>query len=141
MGDRETGSVDLTTAACLAQIGHKVFCSESDEEKLHKLQNGIVPIFEPGLDAIVGEEVRCGRLVFGSTVEGIHGAQIIFICVGTPPLHNGDADLSAIESLARLVEQHATGYKLIVEKSTVPVQTASQVTTVSHNAGHGGSRV
>ena len=93
----------LTTAACLAQIGHKVFCSESDEEKLHKLQNGIVPIFEPGLDAIVGEVVRCGRLVFGSTVEGIHGAQIIFICVGTPPLHNGDADLSAIESLARFI--------------------------------------
>ena len=121
------GYVGLTTAACLAQIGHKVFCSESDEEKLHKLQNGIVPIFEPGLDAIVGEVVRCGRLVFGSTVEGIHGAQIIFICVGTPPLHNGDADLSAIESLARFIAQHATGYKLIVEKSTVPVQTASRL--------------
>lgn len=121
------GYVGLTTAACLAQIGHDVFCSESDEEKLRKLQDGVVPIFEPGLDTIIAKAVRDGRLAFGSSVEAIHRAQIIFICVGTPPLPNGDADLSAIESLARTIAQRATGYKLVVEKSTVPVQTASQL--------------
>lgn len=121
------GYVGLTTAACLAQIGHEVFCSESDAEKLRKLQNGGIPIFEPGLDAIVADAMRDGRLVFGSTDEAIDSAQVIFICVGTPPLPNGDADLSAIESLARTIAQRSTGYKLIVEKSTVPVQTASQL--------------
>jgi UDPglucose 6-dehydrogenase len=121
------GYVGLTTAACLAQIGHEVFCSESDAEKLRKLQNGGIPIFEPGLDAIVADAMRDGRLVFGSTDKAIDSAQVIFICVGTPPLPNGDADLSAIESLARTIAQRATGYKLIVEKSTVPVQTASQL--------------
>jgi UDPglucose 6-dehydrogenase len=121
------GYVGLTTAACLAQIGHDVFCSENDAEKLRKLQSGVVPIFERGLDSIVTQGMQAGRLQFGSTTEAIDRAQIIFICVGTPPLPSGDADLSAIEALARSIAQRATGYKLIVEKSTVPVQTASQL--------------
>ena len=121
------GYVGLTTAACLAQIGHEVFCSESDEDKLRKLQNGVVPIYELGLDSIVTQAMRDGRLQFGSTNEAIDRSQIIFICVGTPPLPNGDADLSAIEALARSIARQANGYKLIVEKSTVPVQTASQL--------------
>ncbi len=121
------GYVGLTTAACLAQIGHEVFCSESDAEKLRKLQSGVVPIFELGLDSIVTEAMRAGHLQFGSTDQAIERSQIIFICVGTPPLPNGDADLSAIEALARTMARQATGYKLIVEKSTVPVQTASQL--------------
>jgi UDPglucose 6-dehydrogenase len=121
------GYVGLTTAACLAHIGHDVFCSESDEVKLRKLQGGIIPIFEPDLDRVVAQAVRDGRLAFGSTVEAIDRAETIFICVGTPPLPNGDADLSAIESLADTMARRATGYKLIVEKSTVPVRTASQL--------------
>lgn len=121
------GYVGLTTAACLAQIGHEVFCAESDAEKLGKLQAGNIPIFEPSLETIVAHAMRDGRLLFGSTEQAIDGAQVIFICVGTPPLPKGDADLSAIESLARTIAQRATGYKLIVEKSTVPVQTASQL--------------
>jgi UDPglucose 6-dehydrogenase len=130
------GYVGLTTAACLAQIGHHVFCSESDEEKLRKLQTGVVPIFEPGLETIVNEAMRDGRLVFGSTLESIDRAQVVFICVGTPPLPNGDADLSAIESLARTIAQRATGYKLIVEKSTVPIQTAFQLRRRLTRFGH-----
>jgi UDPglucose 6-dehydrogenase len=132
------GYVGLTTAACLAQIGHDVFCSESEQDKLRKLQNGVVPIFEPGVDTIVAETMRNRHLLFGSTIEAIERAQIIFICVGTPPLPNGDADLSAIESLARTMAQRANGFKLVVEKSTVPVQTASQLRR--HLSNHGALR-
>lgn len=121
------GYVGLTTAACFAQIGHEVFCSESDTEKLNKLQNGLVPIFEPGLDGIVAAARMAGRLVFGSTEDAIQWGEAIFICVGTPPLPNGDADLSAIEAVARTIAKNALGYRLVVEKSTVPVQTGSQL--------------
>jgi len=121
------GYVGLTTAACLATIGHDVFCSESDQEKLRKLQHGVMPIFEPGLEKLLGDARTNGRLEFGSTIEAINRSHVIFICVGTPPLPNGDADLSAIESLGRSMAKHAIGFKLIVEKSTVPVQTAMQL--------------
>src|ERR1700751_4706849 len=121
------GYVGLTTAACFAQIGHDVFCSESDLDKLSNLQNGTVPIFEPGLENIVMNARAVGRLVFGSTEEAINWGHVIFICVGTPPMPNGDADLSAIEGVARLIARRSNGYKLVVEKSTVPVQTAAQL--------------
>jgi UDPglucose 6-dehydrogenase len=121
------GYVGLTTAACLAQIGHQVFCSESDNDKLEKLKNGIMPIFEPQLEAIMNDARSKGQLVFGGTEEGIAWGKAIFICVGTPPLPNGDADLSAIEGVARAIAKRASGYRLIVEKSTVPVQTGAQL--------------
>ncbi|HEX4426659.1 MAG TPA: UDP-glucose/GDP-mannose dehydrogenase family protein [Terriglobales bacterium] len=121
------GYVGLTTAACLAQIGHEVFCSESDVDKLQKLRNGVIPIFEPHLDKVVADACKAGRLSFGSTEEAIDGGKAIFICVGTPPLANGDADLSAIEAVARVIAKRAEGYRLIVEKSTVPVQTGAQL--------------
>jgi UDPglucose 6-dehydrogenase len=121
------GYVGLTTAACLAQIGHEVFCSESDTEKLQKLQNGLMPLFEPHLEDIIAESRKAGRLTFGPTDQAIDWAKAIFICVGTPPLPNGDADLSAIEALARVIAKRAEGYRLIVEKSTVPVQTGMQL--------------
>ena len=88
------GYVGLTTAACLAQIGHDVFCSESDLEKLSKLQNGVMPLFEPHLEDVIKAVRKAGRLRFGSTEEAIAWGDAIFICVGTPPLPNGDADLS-----------------------------------------------
>jgi UDPglucose 6-dehydrogenase len=121
------GYVGLTTAACLAQIGHEVFCSESDVEKLTKLQSGVMPLFEPHLEDVIKSVRKAGRLHFGSTEEGIVWGDAIFICVGTPPLPNGDADLSAIEGVARAIAKRATGYRLIIEKSTVPVQTGAQL--------------
>jgi UDPglucose 6-dehydrogenase len=121
------GYVGLTTAACLAQIGHDVFCSETDVEKLSKLQSGVMPLFEPHLEDVIKGVRKAGRLHFGSTEEAIVWGDAIFICVGTPPLPNGDADLSAIEGVARAIAKRATGYRLIIEKSTVPVQTGAQL--------------
>ena len=121
------GYVGLTTAACLAQIGHDVFCSESDIDKLTKLQNGVMPLFEPHLEKIIEDARKSDRLRFGSTEDGIDWGRAIFICVGTPPLPNGDADLCAIEGVARMIAKRASGYRLVIEKSTVPVQTGSQL--------------
>ena len=129
------GYVGLTTAACLAQIGHDVFCSESDAEKLNKLQNGLMPLFEPHLEKVIQQVRAAGRLTFGTTDQAIEHGKAIFICVGTPPLPNGDADLSAIERVARSIAKQATGYRLVIEKSTVPVQTGSQLR--KHLAVHG----
>jgi UDPglucose 6-dehydrogenase len=121
------GYVGLTTAACLAQVGHDVFCSESDVEKLAKLQDGVMPLFEPHLEDVIKNVRKAGRLCFGSTEEAIAWGDAIFICVGTPPLPNGDADLSAIEGVARSIAKGASGYRLVIEKSTVPVQTGGQL--------------
>ena len=121
------GYVGLTTAACLAQIGHDVFCSESDLEKLAKLQSGVMPLFEPHLENVIRTVREDGRLSFGSTEDAIEWGEAIFICVGTPPLANGDADLSAIEAVARMIAKRGSGYKLVIEKSTVPVQTGAQL--------------
>ncbi len=121
------GYVGLTTAACLAQVGHDVFCSESDLEKLAKLEAGVMPLFEPHLEDVINSVRKAGRLCFGSTEEAIAWGEAIFICVGTPPLANGDADLSAIEEVARMIAKHASGYRLVIEKSTVPVQTGGQL--------------
>jgi UDPglucose 6-dehydrogenase len=121
------GYVGLTTAACLAQVGHEVFCSESDLEKLAKLKNGVMPLFEPHLEDVIKAGRKAGRLQFGSTDDAIGWGDAIFICVGTPPLPNGDADLSAIEAVARAIAKQASGYRLVIEKSTVPVQTGAQL--------------
>jgi UDPglucose 6-dehydrogenase len=121
------GYVGLTTAACLSQIGHDVFCSESDVEKLNKLQSGVMPLFEPHLKEVIETARVSGRLRFGYTEEAIDWGCAIFICVGTPPLANGDADLSAIEGAARTIAKRASGYRLVIEKSTVPVQTGARI--------------
>ncbi len=121
------GYVGLTTAACLAEIGHHVFCCDSDAAKLGLLREGKVPFFEPNLAELVAKNCQSGRLEFGTTEAGIERSEAIFICVGTPPLNNGEADLSAIQAVAREIAARARGYRLIVEKSTVPVQTARQV--------------
>jgi UDPglucose 6-dehydrogenase len=121
------GYVGLTTAACLAQIGHDVFCGESDVPKLANLQNGVMPLFEPHLEDVIKSVRKGDRLRFGSTEEAIAWGDAIFICVGTPPLPNGDADLSAIEKVARAIAKQVSGYRLIIEKSTVPVQTGAQL--------------
>jgi UDPglucose 6-dehydrogenase len=121
------GYVGLTSAACLAEIGHHVFCSDSDQGKLALLRDGKLPFYEPNLASLVAKNRQLKRLEFGSTELGIERSEAIFICVGTPPLNNGEADLSAIQAVAREVAARARGYRLIVEKSTVPVQTARQI--------------
>jgi len=121
------GYVGLTTAACLAEIGHQVFCADSDEQKLAKLRKAEVPFYEPGLSPMLQKSCAAGRLEFGTTEEAIDRSECIFICVGTPPLENGEADLSAIEAVARMIAKRASDYRLVIEKSTVPVQTGSQV--------------
>jgi len=121
------GYVGLTTAACLAEIGHTVCCADNDERKLDLLRSGQMPFFEPHLEEIVSRNRSAGRLQFENTETAVTGAVAIFICVGTPPLENGEADLSAVANVARTIGQRATGYCLVIEKSTVPVQTGQQL--------------
>jgi len=121
------GYVGLTTAACLAELGHTVCCADNDEGKLNLLRKGQMPFFEPHLEEIVVRNCSNGRLRFDNTENAVTGAQAIFICVGTPPLENGEADLSAVANVARTIGQRATGYCLVIEKSTVPVQTGQQL--------------
>ncbi len=122
------GYVGLVSGACLAGIGHHVICADNDDTKIRRLQSGEVPIYEEHLDKVIAEAHHAGRLSFaGNVAEAVHSGDAIFICVGTPPLENGDADLSAIESVARVIASAASSAKLIVEKSTVPVQTGQQV--------------
>lgn len=121
------GYVGLTTAACLAEIGHQVNCAEGDPAKLRLLKQGGVPFFEPNLESLIHRNHANGRLSFCTTPDAVKGSRAIFICVGTPPLENGEADLAAIENVARTIAQQASGYRLVVEKSTVPVQTGRQL--------------
>jgi UDPglucose 6-dehydrogenase len=121
------GYVGLTSAACLAELGHNIVCADRDLGKLEVLERGELPFFEPFLASIVRRNHENGRLRFSSTEEAVNRNEVIFICVGTPPLENGDADLSAVESVARTIARNAQGYRLVIEKSTVPVQTGRQV--------------
>jgi UDPglucose 6-dehydrogenase len=122
------GYVGLVSGACLAGIGHQVICSDNDESKIRRLNAGEIPIYEEHLDQVIAAALRDGRLSFTSSVaEAVGASDTIFICVGTPPLGDGDADLSAIENVARIIAAEARDSKLIVEKSTVPVQTGQQV--------------
>jgi len=121
------GYVGLTTAACLAEIGHHVFCADNDAKKLNQVRSGQMPFYEPYLEGIVDRNREVKRLEFGTTEEGIERGRAIFICVGTPPLEKGEADLSAIERVARVIAQRGHGYRLVIEKSTVPVQTGRQL--------------
>jgi UDPglucose 6-dehydrogenase len=123
-----TGYVGLVTGACLAEIGHEVVCTDNDRTKLQILESGRVPIYEPGLEAIISKARRAGRLGFRSEVaEAVEAGDAIFICVGTPPLPNGDADLSAIDNVARVVASEARSPKLVIEKSTVPARTGQEL--------------
>lgn len=123
-----TGYVGLVTGACFAEIGHKVICQDQDEKKISIIKDGRIPIYEPHLNELVTKNSKKGKLRFTlDPIEAINQSETIFICVGTPPLENGEADLSAIEKVTRLIAENANSYKLIVEKSTVPVQTGMSV--------------
>ena len=123
-----SGYVGLVTGACFSELGNDVICVDIDEEKIRKLNNDIMPIYEPGLDEIVKRNRKEKRLTFTTDLkEAIAKSEIIFICVGTPPKENGDADLSYVENVARTIADVMDSYKLIVDKSTVPVQTGEKV--------------
>jgi UDPglucose 6-dehydrogenase len=123
-----TGYVGLVTGACLAGIGHEVVCTDNDAAKLGVLESGRLPIYEPGLEGVIAKARQAGRLSFRpNPADAISAGDAIFICVGTPPLPNGDADLSAIDHVARVVATEASSSKLVIEKSTVPARTGQEL--------------
>ncbi|ABB07761.1 UDP-glucose dehydrogenase family protein [Burkholderia lata] len=130
-----TGYVGLVTGACLAEIGHDVFCLDVDPRKIDILNNGGMPIHEPGLLDIIARNRAAGRLRFSTDIESsvAHG-EIQFIAVGTPPDEDGSADLQYVLEAARNIGRHMTGFKVIVDKSTVPVGTAQRVRGVVDEA-------
>ncbi|HXU78085.1 MAG TPA: UDP-glucose/GDP-mannose dehydrogenase family protein [Methylomirabilota bacterium] len=123
-----TGYVGLVTGACFAEVGHEVICVDNDSAKVKVLQQGGIPIYEPGLDEVVTKNVSAGRLSFtNSTAEGVEKSDVVFIAVPTPPLPDGSVDLSFIEKVAREIAAAMNGYKIVVDKSTVPVRTGDKV--------------
>lgn len=130
------GYVGLVTGACLSEIGHKVCCVDNDPSKISALKAGKIPIYEPGLDAMVRRNVAKKRLTFASTLaDGMKNARVIFIAVGTPPRPDGSADLRFIDEVAKEIAVHLKEYTVVVEKSTVPVETGEEVerTIMRHN--------
>jgi UDPglucose 6-dehydrogenase len=123
-----SGYVGLVTGACFADVGHNVICIDNDPRKVEALQAGKVPIYEPGLEEVIHRNVSAQRLRFtGSIKEGVDNSQIVFIAVPTPQQPNGDVDLSYIEKVAREIASVLTSYRVIVDKSTVPVKTGEKV--------------
>jgi len=132
------GYVGLVTGACLAELGHHVLCTDNDKSKIDTLDRGKLPIFEPGLDRVVEKNRKQGRLSFSADpARAATEGEAIFICVGTPPLPTGDADLSSIDRVAQMIATEAKSDKLVVEKSTVPAQTGQQLKRVLEIYGRG----
>jgi UDPglucose 6-dehydrogenase len=123
-----TGYVGLVSGACLAEMGNDVLCLDVDAEKIAVLESGGIPIHEPGLDQVVARNVAAGRLHFSTDVErGVAHGKLQFIAVGTPPDEDGSADLQYVLAAARNIGRHMNEYKIVVDKSTVPVGTADKV--------------
>ena len=112
------GYVGLVTGTCLAEVGHQVVCTDNDAKRIATLKAGVVPIYEPHLDALVTSNLKAKRLSFiGDAADAVRSGEAIFICVGTPPKENGEADLSALDNVARLISTEAHASKLVIEKS------------------------
>jgi UDPglucose 6-dehydrogenase len=123
-----TGYVGLVTGACLADVGHQVMCVDIDASKVERLKQGVIPIYEPGLDKLVRENFASGSLQFTTSAkEGVEFGEILFIAVGTPPDENGSADLQYVLAVADSIAMHMPAHRFIVNKSTVPVGTADKV--------------
>ncbi len=123
-----SGYVGLTTGACFAQVGHHVVCVDNNQAKVDRLLRGEIPIYEPGLDDLVRNNVSAGRLKFTtSTEEGVDFGDVVFIAVPTPPQPDGSVDLRFIEKVAREIAGVIKSYKVVVDKSTVPVKTGEKV--------------
>ncbi len=123
-----SGYVGLVTGACFAEIGHQVICVDNNKDKVAALKQGNVPIYEPGLSQLVLKNVKRKRLIFSDSIkEGVENSKAIFIAVGTPPKAKGEADLSAIEDVAEEIAKYMNSYRLIIQKSTVPIATGDWV--------------
>lgn len=123
-----TGYVGLVTGTCFAETGNQVICVDIDENKVKRMQNGEIPIYEPGLDVIFDRNTKQGRLTFTTNLsEGIKAAEVIFLALPTPPGEDGSADLKYILGVAKDLSKIITDYKVIIDKSTVPVGTAEKV--------------
>jgi UDPglucose 6-dehydrogenase len=123
-----TGYVGLVSGACLADFGNTVACVDVDTSKIDRLMRGEIPIFEPGLADVVARTAAAGRLSFTTDIESaIRSSDVLFIAVGTPPSEDGSADLSHVEAAARTIGRSMNGYKVVVDKSTVPVGTGRKV--------------
>lgn len=123
-----TGYVGLVSGACLADFGNSVVCIDLDEQKIKRLQGGDIPIYEPGLEEVISRNVKAGRLSFSTdSSSAIANCEVVFIAVGTPPAGDGSADLKYVESAARDIGRFMTGYRVVVDKSTVPIGTARKV--------------
>jgi len=123
-----SGYVGLVTGSCLAEIGHTITCVDNDEHKIEMLSRSIVPIYEPGLKEMMAANTANGRLLFSRSIaDGMAGAKVVFICVGTPPTPSGEADLSYVEAVSSQVAHAMKDYTVVVEKSTVPVRTGERV--------------
>ena len=126
-----TGYVGLVTGTCFAETGNNVICVDIDEKKVEKMRNGIVPIYEPGLESLFEKNTKSGHLIFTTNLaEGIKNAQIIFLALPTPPGEDGAADMKYVLGVASQLSQLITDYKVIVNKSTVPVGTAERVHSI-----------
>ena len=126
-----TGYVGLVTGACFADLGNEVICVDIDRKKIEGLKKGIMPIFEPGMDKLVKRNLKEGRLSFTTQIRvAVKDSQVIFICVGTPPKPDGEADLTYVENVAIQIARWMKDYRLVVEKSTVPVETGEWVKRV-----------
>ncbi len=123
-----SGYVGLVTGACFAEVGHRVICVDNDLKKVHQLQDGLIPIYEPGLEELVKKNVAAGRLSFTASIgEAVEASKVIFIAVPTPPQPDGSVDLSFVEGVAREIAIHIKDYRIVVDKSTVPVKTGEKV--------------
>ncbi|MCG3175557.1 MAG: UDP-glucose 6-dehydrogenase TuaD [Candidatus Omnitrophica bacterium] len=134
-----SGYVGLVTGACFASLGNEVVCVDNDPAKIKTLKSGGIPIYEPGLEELVKDAVKKKRLSFTTDIaSATKKSEVVFIAVGTPPRPNGEADLSFVEDVAQKIAKNLGGYTVIVEKSTVPVQTGHKIKdTVKHYARKG----
>ena len=125
------GYVGLVTAACLAEAGNDVVCVDKDEDKIHRLRGGTIPIYEPGLTELVVHNSKLGRLHFTTDLKlGVDNSEVIFLAVGTPSAEDGSVDMTAVQAVATEIARYLTDYRVIVTKSTVPVGTYELVSNL-----------
>lgn len=123
-----SGYVGLVTGACFADVGNRVVCVDVDEQKVQQLNQGVIPIYEPGLEEVIIRNHKAGRMMFTTDAQAaLNGVEVVFIAVGTPPDEDGSADLKYVLAVADTIGQHIQEYAVVVDKSTVPVGTADKV--------------